>query len=82
MRPPISLVLLLFPMRRRELSRKQAEGPERAERNMKIEHHTAKCRAFRLRCVMLDLHVAFSSLRTLGLLARKFPTPHWKQQQH
>jgi len=44
MRPPISLVLLLFPMQRRELSRKQAEGPERAERNMKIEHHTAQAK--------------------------------------
>src|ERR1700758_5214028 len=43
MRPPISLVLLLFPMRRRELSRKQAEGPER-ERNMMIEHHTAQAK--------------------------------------
>jgi hypothetical protein len=44
MRPPISLVLLLFPMQSRELSREQAEGPELAERNMKIEHHAqAKC---------------------------------------
>ena len=30
MRPPISLVLLLFPMQSRELSRKHAEGPERS----------------------------------------------------